>query len=78
MDFENMNPTLTLLCRQTLSSLHEPSLRTETAFILVPEAYNFDVAKLSFWSELQNLLVKYVSKMCPVILILSEARDDKV
>jgi hypothetical protein len=47
--------------------------------MLVPEECNFDVViKVSFWSELQKLLVKYVDIMCPVILMLSEVREDKV
>jgi hypothetical protein len=58
--------------------LYEPSLKTLTAFMLVPEEYNCDVVKVSFWSELQNSLVKHVSIMCPVILMLSEAREDEV
>ena len=67
MEVENMNIALKLLSRQTLSSLCEPSLRALTVFMLVPEEYNFNLVILvSFWTELQNLLVKYVDIMCPV------------
>jgi len=67
------------LIAEGLSSLYEPSLRTLTVFMLVPEEENFDVViKVSFWTELQNSLFKYVDIVCPVILMLSELREDKV
>jgi hypothetical protein len=47
--------------------------------MLLPEEDNFDVViKVSFWLELQNSLIKYVDIVCPVILMLSELREDKV
>jgi hypothetical protein len=46
--------------------------------MLVPEEYNCAVVKISFWLELQNSPVKYVGIMCPVILMLSEAREGKL